>query len=309
MPGIGQFWKDGNTTTRDSEPSMPKPRAFKISTARAEAADTKWWQEAAEEGAQALKGGSLTKFEKLCDDAVEDYLSAAQYVPFGEAPLVGYLAARETEYTNLRILLMGRGAGLDPEVIRSRARFVVSRAARDVHAKFLLRNGADDVIYPERQMASWAAVRYSSDHIFDYIELTSEYSIYETEVPDAWIGKTIVQLAVRQKYKLNILATKHEGELTPIPGPDHVFRDDETLLILGHKGDIQTEVIVQTRAAIHEQGGRDTVQVQTNGQAVLKLQMDQLNGTLKLIVGEQRVVPIRDNKFTHKFRIILYCRK
>lgn len=80
------------------------------------------FQEAAEEGAQALKGGSLTKFEKLCDDAVEEYLSAAQYVPFGEAPLVGYLAARETEYTNLRILLMGRGAGLDPEVIRSRLR-------------------------------------------------------------------------------------------------------------------------------------------------------------------------------------------
>lgn len=119
------------------------------------------------------------------------------------------------------------------------APFVVSRAARDVHAKFLLRNGADDVIYPERQMASWAAVRYSSDHIFDYVELTPEYSIYETAVPSSWIGKTIVQLAVRQKYKLNILATKHEGELTPIPGPDHVFRDDETLLILGHNGDIQ----------------------------------------------------------------------
>ena len=80
------------------------------------------FQEAAEEGVQALKGGSLTKFEKLCDDAVEEYLSAAQYVPFGEAPLIGYLAARETEYTNLRILLMGRGAGLDPDVIRSRLR-------------------------------------------------------------------------------------------------------------------------------------------------------------------------------------------
>ena len=77
---------------------------------------------AAEAGAEALRGGALTNFEKLCDDAVGDYLAGAQYVPFGEAPLVGYLAARETEYTNLRILLMGRGAGLPADVIRSRLR-------------------------------------------------------------------------------------------------------------------------------------------------------------------------------------------
>ena len=77
---------------------------------------------AAEAGAEALGGGPLTEFEKLCDDAVGDYLAGAQFVPFGEAPLVGYLAARETEYTNLRILLIGRSTGLPADVIRSRLR-------------------------------------------------------------------------------------------------------------------------------------------------------------------------------------------
>ena len=77
---------------------------------------------AAEAGAAALSGGPLTEFEKLCDDAVNDYLSGARYVAFGEAPLIGYLAARETEYVNLRILLMGRAAGLVPDVIRARLR-------------------------------------------------------------------------------------------------------------------------------------------------------------------------------------------
>ena len=77
---------------------------------------------AAEAGADALGGGPLTEFEKRCDDAVGDYLAGARYVPFGEAPLVGYLAARETEYTNLRIILMGRAAGIDPAVIRTRLR-------------------------------------------------------------------------------------------------------------------------------------------------------------------------------------------
>ena len=79
-------------------------------------------EEAAAVGATVLQGGALTEFEKMCDDAVNVYLAGAQFVPFGEAPLVGYLAARETEYTNLRILLIGRSTGLDPEVIRSRLR-------------------------------------------------------------------------------------------------------------------------------------------------------------------------------------------
>lgn len=78
--------------------------------------------QAAEAGEAALKGGSLTEFEKRCDDAVSDYLAGAQMIPFGEAPMLAYLAARETEYTNIRILLMGRAAGLSPEVIRSRLR-------------------------------------------------------------------------------------------------------------------------------------------------------------------------------------------
>ena len=119
------------------------------------------------------------------------------------------------------------------------APFVVSRAARDVHAKFLLRNGADDVIYPERQMASWAAVRYSSGHIFDYVELTPEYSIFETAVPESWVGKTVVDLEVRQKYRINILAIQRGGKLEPLPGPGHCFQAHETMFILGDNRDMK----------------------------------------------------------------------
>ncbi|SFP83698.1 trk system potassium uptake protein TrkA [Oscillibacter sp. PC13] len=119
------------------------------------------------------------------------------------------------------------------------APFVLSRATRDVHAKFLLRNGADDVIYPEKQMASWAAVRYSSDHIFDYVELTPDHSIFETAVPASWVGKTVVELAVRQKHHINILATKRKGKLEPLPGAAHCFQADETMFILGDNRDIQ----------------------------------------------------------------------
>ena len=92
--------------------------------------------QAAEAGEAALKGGSLTEFEKRCDDAVSDYLAGAQMIPFGEAPLLAYLAARETEYTNIRILLMGRAAGLSPEVIRSRLRRTCAEGGENMAATY-----------------------------------------------------------------------------------------------------------------------------------------------------------------------------
>ena len=113
------------------------------------------------------------------------------------------------------------------------AKFVLSRASRDVHAKFLLRNGADDVIYPEKQMATWAAMRYSADHVFDYVELTKEYSIYETNVPFGWVGKSIIELQVRQKHQVNVLAVKRNGILDPLPGPDHVFSSNKMIYVMG----------------------------------------------------------------------------
>ena len=72
------------------------------------------------------------------------------------------------------------------------AKYVVSRAERDVQAKFLLRNGADAVTYPEKQLAKWAAIRYTANHIFSYIELGEKHAIIEVAVPDSWQGHSIV---------------------------------------------------------------------------------------------------------------------
>ncbi|WP_125143609.1 potassium channel family protein [Clostridium transplantifaecale] len=118
------------------------------------------------------------------------------------------------------------------------AKFVLSRASRDIHAKFLLRNGADQVVYPEKEMAVRSAVRYSSDNIFDYIELTQEHSIYEIPVPDAWIGKSIVDMNVRNKYNITILAIKYSDTLHPLPGASYVFKPGDILVILGANRDI-----------------------------------------------------------------------
>ena len=119
------------------------------------------------------------------------------------------------------------------------AKLVVSRAERDVQEKFLLRNGADEVIYPEKQVANWAAIRYTADHIRDYIEVDDAHAIFEVEVPEEWIGKTVGELDIRRKYSINIMATKENGKINMAVSPETVLTDNITLLVLGAYKELQ----------------------------------------------------------------------
>ncbi len=118
-------------------------------------------------------------------------------------------------------------------------RLVVSRSDRDVQEKFLLRNGADEVIDPEKLIAEWAAIRYASNHILDYIKLDEAHGIFEVPVPSAWAGKTIGQIDIRKKYGINIMAVKEDGRMNLTVTPDTVLTSQKTLLVLGEHRAIQ----------------------------------------------------------------------
>ena len=182
---------------------------------------------------------AVDKSEERVNDALP-FVTSAQIGDGTNAAFIASVGGRDSDLSAVAVL-GGFQSSLETTALLKEqgAPFVVSRANRDVHAKFLLRNGADDVIYPEKQMASWAAVRCTADHVFDSVELTPEHSIFETAVPASWVGKTVVELAVRQKYRINILATKHDGKLEPLPGPNHTFLADETIFILGDNKDVQ----------------------------------------------------------------------
>ncbi len=113
------------------------------------------------------------------------------------------------------------------------AKCVVSRAERDVQAKFLLRNGADHVVYPEKQVARWVAIRYTSNHISDYIEIDDQHAIFEVEVPESWVGRSIGALDVRRRFGINILGVKRAGKTDVSVTPETVLAKDETILALG----------------------------------------------------------------------------
>ncbi len=118
------------------------------------------------------------------------------------------------------------------------AKKVISRATNDIQMKFLLRNGADEVVYPEKQMALRIATRYASDSILDFIQLDSNYSIYELVIPKDWYGKTLSQIDIRKKFNINILTLKRNGEVF-IPSPDTQMQEGDNVFVIGGIKDIQ----------------------------------------------------------------------
>ena len=118
-------------------------------------------------------------------------------------------------------------------------KLVVSRADREVQAKFLLGNGADEVINPEKQVAEWAAIRYASNHILDYIRLDEDHAIFEVLVPEDWAGKSIGQIDIRKKYGITIMAVETDGKMNLSVTPETVLDGSMTMLVLGQQKSIR----------------------------------------------------------------------
>lgn len=119
------------------------------------------------------------------------------------------------------------------------AKWVFSKADDDMQAKFLLRNGADEIIYPELDISTSLAVRVSSDNIFDCIKLSGDYSIYELQPLKRWLGKSLKELNFRVKYNMTVIGVIKDDVIRPNLHPDYTFKEDEHLLVLGRSEDIQ----------------------------------------------------------------------
>lgn len=172
--------------------------------------------------------------------AVLPYVTNAQ---IGDATNVEFISSLGVRNFDVCIVAIGENfqSSLETTSLLKElgAKLVVSRANRDLHAKFLLRNGADEIVYPEKQLAAWTAIRYSADHIFDYVEMGQGYAIFEIEVPESWVGKTVGNLDIRKKYNINIMAFKHDGVMNLGVTSEFCIPPDNTMLVLGNMKDIQ----------------------------------------------------------------------
>lgn len=119
------------------------------------------------------------------------------------------------------------------------AGYVVSRAAMGRPGQIPFEEWSGRGGVPENSWLPGPAIRYSADHIFDYVELDEEHAIFEVAVPEGWAEKTIGQLNVRRKYNINIMALKHDGKMKLNISPDTVLPAEDTMLVLGNIRDIQ----------------------------------------------------------------------
>ena len=177
------------------------------------------------------------------EDRINDILPYVTNAQIGDSTSVDFMRSLGIRNYDVCIITIGSSFQTSLETTALAKEFgapvVVSRASNDVQKKFLLRNGADEVINPEKQIAEWAAIRYTSDHIRDYIKLDDDHAIFEVTVPDGWIGRTIGNIDIRKKYGINILAIRINGQMTLQITPDSELNGDMTLLVFGDRKAIQ----------------------------------------------------------------------
>lgn len=192
------------------------------------------------------------KFEEQGDEVLavekneERADQAANYVRnirIGDSTNEEFMASLGIRHFDLCIVAVGDNflEALETTVVMKEqgAKFIIARATRDVHKKLLLRNGADYVVYAEREMAERLAVKYGASNVIDFIEVTPDYSIYEISTPSGWHGRTILEKDVRRKHKVSILGVKHDGDVQMLPDVDYVFNSEDTLIIMGKNSDLK----------------------------------------------------------------------
>lgn len=111
--------------------------------------------------------------------------------------------------------------------------YVVCKAYDETHREVLKKLGADRVLIPEKEQAGRLAKSLSSRNVLDYIELSEDYGIIDVPAPTAWADKSLIELNVRAKLGVNILAIKREGGITVSPAADFRIQKDDVLVILG----------------------------------------------------------------------------
>lgn len=119
------------------------------------------------------------------------------------------------------------------------APYVVGKASSLIHEKFLMKNGADEVIYPERDNAYRMAVEYSSSSVFDYFRLSENTGIYEISAPSYWIGKSLSSINVRKIHGVSVIAYRSGNDIVAINSPDYVFSSNEHIIVMGEQKDIK----------------------------------------------------------------------
>ncbi len=177
------------------------------------------------------------------EDAIEELVSVCTNILIGDCTKIEVLRSIGVSSFDLCYVCIGedfRSSLIITALLKDLgAKKVLSKAGSKLHEEFLLRNGADEVIYAEKIVAEKYAIMDSSDSYFDFMAFSDDYSIFEIEPKQSWIGKTIMEVNVRSRYNVTVLAIKSDKTTSPLPDADYVFNDHERIMIFGKKAMVE----------------------------------------------------------------------
>lgn len=159
----------------------------------------------------------------VCGDAKEEGVLKAVGIRNYDCAIV---AIGDDITDSVLITLMLKEAGIKK---------IISKARDNQHKKILKKIGADRVIIPEQEAGIKIAASLVSGRFMDIIDLSDEYSIADTVIPEEWTGKSIAELNVRKKYGVNIAAIKNQndGSVNITPEPDYRFKKSDIIVLIG----------------------------------------------------------------------------
>lgn len=117
--------------------------------------------------------------------------------------------------------------------------YVIAKSQSDLHTTILKRVGADAVVYPEREMGARIAKSLVSTNFADWIELSSDYSMVETEIPESWVGRTLSELQIRERHDLNMVGMIVGKVVDVTPNPMEPLPAGATLILIGSNKALQ----------------------------------------------------------------------
>lgn len=117
---------------------------------------------------------------------------------------------------------------------------VVARVSSELEAKVLKKIGADEVVFLERDMGEKLAHTLEKQDVLEYLRYSDDYAIIQEKVPAAWVGKNMIELNVRRKFGINIIAVQvgGTGKININPAPDRVFEENDVIAIIGSNKDL-----------------------------------------------------------------------
>ncbi len=199
-------------------------------------------------GLQLAKTLSLYNHEILavdCDEQkVNEALSYTSNAEIGQITNEAYIKSLGAGNFDMCVVAVGNSFQVSLEATallkEAGAKRIISRADSDAHAKLLTLIGADEIIYPEKDMAVRLAAKLGSNAIADYFKITTNHCVAEINVPLKWVGKSLKEIGVRQHYNVNVLAIKEKDsdELKSLPGPEYRFSLGESVFVFGEESDI-----------------------------------------------------------------------